>query len=263
MNEEKKRIVVKVGTSSLVNANGSIKVPTINRLARTLSDLNQAGYEMILVSSGAVGAGMSKLQIEQRPTDIAELQALSAVGQVALMDLYTRAFNANNQEIAQILLTRDVVDFPISHDNVLRTINQLMAHHVIPIINENDPVSVDEFHHKTTFGENDQLAAIVTKFIDADELIIMSDINGLYDANPATHPDAKLLKVVTKIDDKIMQFAGGHGSQFGSGGMATKLKAAQIILDSDKKMVIVNGENPAIINDVINDDFTGTTFSAN
>ncbi|WP_395319662.1 glutamate 5-kinase [Fructilactobacillus frigidiflavus] len=261
MNVQKPRIVVKIGTSSLVNDNGSLKVPTINRLARTLSDLNQAGYAMILVSSGAVGAGMSKLQIKQRPTDIAELQALSAVGQVALMELYTRAFNANNQEIAQILLTRDVVDFPISHHNVLRTINQLVAQQVIPIINENDPVSVDEFHHQTTFGENDQLAAIVTKFIDADELIIMSDINGLYDANPTTHPDAKLLRIISQIDDKIMKFAGGNGSQFGSGGMATKLKAAQIILDSQKKMVIVNGKNPEIIKDVLNGDFIGTTFS--
>lgn len=262
MTSKYKRIVVKIGTSSIINSDNSINMKTIHTLSFVLSQLNQSGHEVILVTSGAVGVGMNTIGLKTRPTDIGKLQALSAIGQSELMDLYSDSFKESDQTVAQLLLTRDVVDYPKSSENVLKTINTLLEDKVIPIINENDAVSVDEFNHQTSFGENDQLAAIVTKFVDADLLIILSDIDGLFDANPKDNPNAKLLSWVPEISDDLMQVAGGHGSQYGTGGMQTKLNAAKIILDNHRKMAILNGDDPAIINDFISGRPVGTYFGA-
>ncbi|MBW1605293.1 glutamate 5-kinase [Lactobacillus sp. Sy-1] len=255
------RIVIKIGTSSIINADSDVKLSVIESLTRVLSELNKA-HEVLLVTSGAVGVGMHTVGIKTRPSEIGELQALSAIGQSELMDIYSDHFKATGQTVAQLLLTRDVVDYPKSRRNVLQTINTLLKNNVIPIINENDAVSVDEFDHRTTFGENDQLAAIVTNFVAADLLVILSDINGLYNANPKKDPTAKLLEWVPKIDAKLMKVAGGHGSQFGTGGMATKLNAAKLILDHHREMAILNGEDPEVIKQLINGANVGTYFSA-
>ncbi|UQS86321.1 glutamate 5-kinase [Nicoliella spurrieriana] len=262
MKTKYKRIVIKIGTSSIIDADSNIRKDVIESLTAVLSGLNQAGLEVLLVTSGAVGVGMHTVGMHTRPSEIGELQALSAIGQSELMDIYADHFKAHDQTVAQLLLTRDVVDYPKSSQNVLKTINTLLKNNVIPIINENDAISVDEFDHRTTFGENDQLAAIVTNFVNADLLIILSDINGLYDANPKKHPDAKLLEWIPAITEQLRSVAGGHGSQFGTGGMETKLNAADLILQNHRAMAILNGQDPSIINQLISGANVGTYFSA-
>ncbi|MDF7627247.1 glutamate 5-kinase [Lactobacillaceae bacterium L1_55_11] len=205
---------------------------------------------------------MNRLGIRERPDEIAELQALSAIGQVHLMALYDRIFGAFHQQVAQVLLTRDVVDYPHSRQNVWQTLEALLTNGVLPIVNENDAVSVDEFDHQTTFGENDQLAAVVSHLVDADLLIIMSDIDGLYDANPKHHPDAHLIPWVAQVDDHLLGSAEGPGSQFGSGGMATKLRAADLVLKHGGQMALVNGNDPQNVVRALNNQPVGTRFSA-
>ena len=255
-----KRIVIKIGTSSLIYPNGNINLAGIDELAFTLTDLRNRGKEIILVSSGAIGVGMNKLQFKQRPTSIPEQQAVAAVGQAELIAIYGQRFMTYSQQTAQVLLTRDVIEFPESRKNVTNTIEQLLSMGIIPIINENDTVAVDELDHSTKFGDNDQLSAIVTQLSEADLLIMLSDIDGFYSDNPTTNADAQLYNHITQLTDEHYAHAGEKGSQFGTGGMTSKLKAAQRILDNHSGMVLANGKQPKIIFDIINGHNIGTLF---
>lgn len=255
------RIVVKVGTSSLIHPNGTVNLRTFDQLAYVLSELNNQGKELILVSSGAIGVGLNKLNLKERPTEIGAQQALAAIGQSELMTLFTQRFNHYLNNIAQVLLTHDVFDYPKSNNYVMNTFNCLLKDNIIPIVNENDTVAADELDHRTTFGDNDQLSAIVASHVDADLLIVLSDVDGFYDANPKKNPDANLISQINSIDDETFTVAGGTGSRFGTGGMKTKLAAAKRMIDENRQMVLANGEDPRIIFDILAGEPIGTLFS--
>lgn len=255
-----KRIVVKVGTSSLILPNGRINLKTIDQLAFTLSDLATQEYEIILVSSGAIGAGMVHLNLKYRPESIAEQQALAAIGQLELMNLYNQRFKVYYQKSAQVLLTRDVIDFPESRRNVYNTFHELLKMGIIPIVNENDSVAVDELNHQTVFGDNDQLSAIVANLVQADLLVILSDIDGFYSDNPRTNKDAKIFHHIPEITADLFECSGGKGSELGTGGMITKLKAAELILKNNGKVILANGKKPSILFDILDGKEIGTLF---
>lgn len=258
--QRKRRVVVKVGTSSLVNANGRVNLQTIERLAFALSALNNDGNNVMLVSSGAIGVGLAKLGMKERPQEIAKQQALAATGQLQLMTDYMERFSDYGTQVAQLLLTHDVFDYPVNEKNVMNTINELFANNVIPIVNENDTVSDTEMDHVTTFGDNDQLSALVATHIDADLLIVLSDIDGLFDKNPHKHPDAKLIPEVEELTPEIVKSATGSDSKFGTGGMVTKLKAADMMIKAGKQMILCNGADPRIILKIFNGEQIGTVF---
>lgn len=256
-----KRVVIKVGTSSLMYANGKINLRTIERLVRVIADLSNQGREVVLVSSGAIGVGIHKLQLDKAPIEMAGKQAVAAVGQSELMHIYSKLFGEYGHVVGQVLLTRDVIDFPDSRKNVMNTFAKMLEHHIIPIVNENDTVSVNEIEHVTRFGDNDQLSAIVSELIEADLLIILSDIDGLYDSDPHQNKTAKLIAEVQAITPAIEKLAGGEGSRFGTGGMVTKIEAAQRVLHNQSKMVITNGADPYIIHAILAGKQIGTLFS--
>ncbi|MGO2982021.1 MAG: glutamate 5-kinase [Pseudolactococcus laudensis] len=264
MNREKlktaKRIVVKIGTSSLILSNGQINLKNMDDLAFTLSSLRHEGYDIILVTSGAIGVGLNVLGLDKRPSEIAQQQALASIGQVELMSLYNHIFARYQQKVSQLLLTNDVIEYPESRQNASMSLQAILSLGIIPIINENDAVSVDEMDHKTKFGDNDRLGAIVTNLADADLLIMLSDIDGLYDKNPNIFDDAKLIDTVSEITDELMKVAGGAGSRFGTGGMTSKLEAAKLIFDNDKQMVLTNGARIREIRDIIAGKKKGTYF---
>ena len=264
MNREKlktaKRIVIKIGTSSLILANGQINLKNMDDLAFTLSSLRNEGYDIILVTSGAIGVGLNVLGMDKRPSEIAQQQALASIGQVELMSLYNHIFARYQQKVSQLLLTNDVIEYPESRQNSSMSLEAILSMGIIPIINENDAVSVDEMDHKTKFGDNDRLGAIVTNLADADLLIMLSDIDGLYDKNPNIFDDAKLIDTVSEITDELMKVAGGAGSRFGTGGMTSKLEAAKLIFDNDKQMVLTNGARIREIRDIISGKKKGTYF---
>jgi glutamate 5-kinase len=256
-----KRIVIKVGTSSLIYPNGKINLGAIDQLAFTLSDLQNQDKELILVSSGAIGVGLHKLHLTERPTKIPEQQAVAAVGQAELMNIYSQRFLTYSQQIAQILLTRDVIDYPESRKNVANTMEQLLQMGIIPVVNENDTVAVEELDHLTTFGDNDQLSAIVCQLVQADALIMLSDIDGFYSANPTIDETATMFSTIREINEDLLQLAGGKGSRFGTGGMYSKLQAAKRILSNQQAMVLANGKQPKIIFDILAGKDIGTLFS--
>ncbi|MBO0432611.1 glutamate 5-kinase [Enterococcus sp. DIV0660C] len=258
-----KRIIIKVGTSTLIYPNGKVNLAAIDQLAFVLTDLRNRGKEIILVSSGAVGVGMTKMNLNKRPQTIPEQQAIAAIGQGELINIYNQRFATYGQQTAQVLVTRDVIDFPESRKNVTNTLEQLFSLGVIPIVNENDTVAVDELDHSTKFGDNDQLSAIVTQLVTADLLIVLSDIDGFYSDNPTTNAQAELYSLVTEINDDLMAKAGGAGSTFGTGGMLSKLQAAKRIFDANRSMVLANGKNPAIIFDILAGKEIGTFFKQN
>ena len=255
-----KRLVVKIGTSSLIHPNGKVNLQTIDRLAYALTALNNQGYELVLVTSGAIGVGMAELGMAKRPAVIAEQQALAAIGQSELMTLYTQRFSDYGAKIGQLLLTHDVFDYPMNRQHVLDTIDALLAQQVIPVINENDSVAVDELDHRTTFGDNDQLSALVAKQIGADLLVVLSDIDGLYDRDPNRHPDAALMPTITQLSAKVLAAAGGSSTRFGTGGMVTKLKAAKTMMRAGKQMVLASGRDPRIVLQILAGDSVGTWF---
>ncbi|MEN2327536.1 glutamate 5-kinase [Lacticaseibacillus paracasei] len=255
-----KRLVVKIGTSSLIHPNGKVNLQTIDRLAYALTALNNQGYELVLVTSGAIGVGMAELGMSKRPAVIAEQQALAAIGQSELMTLYTQRFSDYGAKIGQLLLTHDVFDYPMNRQHVLDTIDALLAQQVIPVINENDSVAVDELDHRTTFGDNDQLSALVAKQIGADLLVVLSDIDGLYDRDPNRHPDAALMPTITQLSAKVLAAAGGSSTRFGTGGMVTKLKAAKTMMRAGKQMVLASGRDPRIVLQILAGDPVGTWF---
>lgn len=255
-----KRLVIKIGTSSLVLPSGKINLEKIDQLSFVISSLHNQGLSVVLVSSGAMGFGLNVLDLHKRPQELSKQQAISSVGQVAMMSLYAQIFSHYQTQVSQILLTRDVVEFPESLANVTNAFDSLFDLGLIPIVNENDAVSVDEMDHATKFGDNDRLSAIVANIVKADLLIMLSDIDGLFDKNPTIYDDANLISRVEQITDKIIQSAGGAGSKFGTGGMLSKIQAAQMVFDQDRAMILMNGQNPRDIFKVLNGDNIGTYF---
>ncbi|MGT2844607.1 glutamate 5-kinase [Streptococcus hongkongensis] len=255
-----KRIVIKIGTSSLVQANGKINLEKIDQLAFVIATLVNKGKEIILVSSGAMGFGLDILKMDKRPSDLAQQQAVSSVGQVAMMSLYSQIFSHYQTNVSQILLTQDVVIFPESLLNVTNAFESLIAMGIVPIVNENDAVSVDEMDHATKFGDNDRLSAIVSNITKADLLIMLSDIDGLFDKNPTIFDDAILRHQVNAITEEIISQAGGAGSKFGTGGMLSKVQSAQIVFENNGQMILMNGANPRDILNVLEGQMIGTWF---
>lgn len=252
------RIVVKIGTSTLAHATGHLNIRRVEQLCKVMSDIKNAGHELILVSSGAIGMGVGKLGLRQRPTDIPTKQAAAAVGQCELMYIYDKLFGDYHHTVAQLLITGADTTDETRHRNFTNTLNRLLALGALPILNENDTVATEEI----VIGDNDTLAAIVAKSVQAQLLILLSDIDGLYTADPHTHPEAQLLHRVTALDDGILRLAGVSGSSQGTGGMVTKLRAAQICLDSGCDMVIANGSRPENLYDIIAGQDVGTRFFA-
>lgn len=256
-----KRLVVKVGTSTLVYPNGGLNLGAIDQLAFALSTVCGQGREVILVSSGAIGVGLNAMRLKERPKEICEQQALASIGQSKLITMFNQRFAHYNQMIGQLLLTHDVFDFPASNQHVMDTFDTLLSKHIIPIVNENDSIAVDEMDHRTKFGDNDQLSAIVATHVDADLLIMLSDIEGFYNANPLKHDDAQLIPTIHHIDDETYAVAGGKGSRYGTGGMVTKLTAAEIMLSDHRQMILASGADPAIILDILAGTPIGTWFT--
>ncbi|MBO5836346.1 MAG: glutamate 5-kinase [Oscillospiraceae bacterium] len=254
------RIVVKVGTSTLAHAGGRLNIRRVELLCKVLSDLKNAGCEVVLVSSGAIGMGVGKLGLKGRPEDMPGKQAAAAVGQCELMYTYDKLFAEYNHTVAQILLTADDIQDSGRSCHVHDALEQLLSWGVLPIVNENDAVAIDEIGIHTTIGENDSLSAIVAKLVGADLLVLLSDIDGLYTEDPHKNPDATLIPVVEEITPEIISLAGGAGSSLGSGGMATKLKAAQIATSAGIDMVITNGEDPERLYALLDGKSIGTKF---
>lgn len=258
-----KRIVIKIGTSTLTYDNGNLNLGRIEKIAMYISDLMNSGKEVILVTSGAIGVGVSTMNLKERPKTIREKQAAASVGQVALMNIYSKLFGEYGYSVGQILLTRDVIENEISKNNVVNTFETLLENNIIPIVNENDSVAIDEIENVSRFGDNDNLAAIVSSIVDANLLIILSDIDGFYDSNPRTNLDAKLIKEVRYITEDVENYAEGAGSNLGTGGMETKIQAAKTVTHKGTDMVLASGENPGILIDILNGEEIGTLFIGN
>ena len=250
------RIVIKIGTTTLAHATGHLNIHRVEQLCKVISDTKNAGHEVILVSSGAIGMGVGKLGLLQRPTDIPTKQAAAAVGQCELMYTYDKMFSEYNHTVAQLLITGEDIANDNRHANFGNTINRLLELGVLPIINENDTVATDEI----VIGDNDTLAAIVAKSVGADMLILLSDIDGLYTADPHTNPNAKLISVVEQLNDEIYALAGASASAQGTGGMVTKLRGAAICTEAGCDMVIANGNNPENLYDILDGKAVGTRF---
>lgn len=254
------RIVIKVGTSTLAHAGGRLNIRRVELLCKVLSDMKNAGCEIVLVSSGAIGMGVGKLGLVGRPEDMPGKQAAAAVGQCELMYTYDNLFAQYNHTVAQILLTADDIQDNRRRSYVHDTLDRLLSWGVLPVVNENDAVAIDEIGIHTTIGENDSLSAIVAKLVSADLLVLLSDINGLYTADPRIDPNATLIPQVDAITPEILSLAGGTGSALGSGGMATKLKAAQLATAAGIDMIIANGEDPEALYALLEGRNIGTRF---
>ena len=251
------RIVIKIGTSTLAHPTGHLNIRRVEQLCKIMSDIKNAGHELIVVSSGAIGMGVGKLGLRERPKDIPSKQAAAAVGQCELMYTYDKLFSEYHHTVAQLLITGDDTTNDTRRFNFTNTLNRLLELGALPVINENDTVATDEI----VIGDNDTLAAIVARSVHADMLILLSDIDGLYTADPHTHPEAALLHHVARVDDHIREIAGISSSTQGTGGMVTKLHAADICLGCGCKMVIANGNNPGNLYDILEGKTVGTTFS--
>ena len=250
------RIVVKVGTSTLAHSTGRMNIRHVEDLVKVLSDLKNAGHEMILVSSGAIGMGVGKLNLPGKPSDMPTKQAAAAVGQCELMYTYDRLFLQYNHTVAQILLTGEDVDHSERRENFENTMERLLELGALPIINENDTVATAEIK----VGDNDTLGAIVARCVKADLLVLLSDIEGLYTADPRKDPSAKLIPVVEEVTPEIEALAGGVGSGLATGGMATKLRAAKMVAEVGCDMIITNGEHPEVLYDIAEGKAVGTRF---
>lgn len=250
------RIVVKVGTSTLAHQTGCLNIRHVEELCKVLSDLKNAGEEIILVSSGAIGMGVGKLSLGHRPTDMETKQAAAAVGQCELMYTYDKLFSEYNHTVAQLLITAPDMENSERHTNFNNTINRLLSLNVLPIINENDTVATEEI----SVGDNDTLSAIVACSCKADMLILLSDIDGLYTSDPHTDKNAVLIQEVKEITPEIIALAGGKGSELGTGGMETKIRAAQLCSQNGTDMIIANGSNPSLLYDILEGKNIGTKF---
>jgi glutamate 5-kinase len=250
-------IVVKVGTRVLTHDNGTLDEERITQLAEALNAIDKAGRRVVLVSSGAVGAGMSQLGLKTRPTGLARLQAVAAVGQTNLIEMYDRTFRLHGRRAAQVLLTAEDLEDRTRYLNVRNTLLTLLEFNAIPIINENDTVSVEEL--MTTFGDNDRLAALVTNLLRAPLLIILSDVAGLYDGNP-DDPQSSLIQTVSVVDEAILAMARDRESGLSKGGMSSKLQAARIVTSAGEALIIASGRRPAVLQDILAGKSVGTLF---
>lgn len=250
------RIVVKIGTSTLAYATGQLNIRRVEELCKTMSDIRNAGHELILVSSGAIGMGVGKLGLRTRPRDIPTKQAAAAVGQCELMYVYDKLFSEYHHTVAQLLITADNLSNETRHANFTNTLNRLLELGAVPVINENDTVATDEI----VIGDNDTLAAMVAESVEANLLVLLSDIDGLYTADPHADPRARLLPVVHRVDDGIRALAGVSSTDQGTGGMVTKLRAAEICLNCGCEMVIANGREPTLLYDIVEGKPVGTRF---
>lgn len=250
------RIVVKVGTSTLAHPTGHLNIRHVEHLCKVLSDLKNAGHQLILVSSGAIGMGVGKLQLSQRPKDMPSKQAAAAVGQCELMYTYDKLFGEYNHTVAQILLTSDDILDPQRKCNFQNTLYRLLELDALPIINENDTIATKEI----AVGDNDTLGAIVAGCANADLLVLLSDINGLYTADPKSDPNATLIERVEELTPEIYALAGEKGSDLATGGMVTKLHAAEIAIAAGVEMVIYNGCYPECLYDIVEGKPVGTRF---
>ncbi|MDE5936180.1 MAG: glutamate 5-kinase [Ruminococcus sp.] len=257
---DKKRIVIKLGTSTLAHSTGKLNIRRMTNLVRVISDLHNSGKEIIMVSSGAVGLGTGKLGLSRKPVDTKLKQAVAAVGQCELMHVYDDMFEKYSVTVAQILLTKTIINNPSHCENFKNTIETLVSMGVIPIVNENDSISIDEL--ELEIGENDSLSALVAGLSGADLLLILSDIDCLYSNDPRKNPDAEPISVVEEITPEIEKSAGGAGSGLGTGGMSTKIHAAKIAANAGIDMVIMNGKNPELLYDLFEDKEIGTIFIA-
>ncbi|MBM6968284.1 glutamate 5-kinase [Pseudoramibacter alactolyticus] len=255
-------IVVKVGTTSLTHDNGTIDLRKMDALARVLTDLENEGRKIVLVSSGAIGCGMHRLKMSQRPITLEEKQMTASVGQGLLMELYHRSFDSYYQNIGQILLTKDVFSNPIKRINARNTFSELMKRRIIPIVNENDPISTDEIEEER-FGDNDRLSAMTAALIEADGLIILSDVDGLYTGDPGKEAQAQRIDIVEKVTEKIMKLGGVSGSGLGTGGMVTKLKAARYAANHGLETIITSGSDVNVLYRIMDGEPIGTLFRKN
>ncbi len=252
-----KRLVVKVGTSTLTYDTGKTNIRRMHKLVSVLSDIVNSGIEVALVTSGAIGVGVGKLGLKERPSDISGRQAAATVGQCELMFMYDKLFGEYGHTVGQLLITKSDVDSEERRKNLVNTFDKLFDYGAVPIVNENDSVAVDEI----VYGDNDSLSAIVAKLVNADALIILTDIDGLYDDNPNENEDAKLISQVDEITDELIAVAGGHGSRFSTGGMVTKLHAAQIAMDAGIDTIVMNGASPESIYKALDGKQIGTFFT--
>lgn len=250
------RVVVKVGTSTLAHKSGCIDIRHIEQLCKVISDLKNAGHEMVLVSSGAIGMGVGKLALNERPSDMQTKQAVAAVGQCELMYAYDKLFSEYNHTVAQVLVTGQDMEDEQRHNNITNTVNRLLQLKVLPVINENDTVATEEI----SIGDNDTLGALVAVSVKADLLVMLSDIDGMYTADPYADKDAKLIKIVDVINSDILAASGDKHSGLGTGGMNTKLRAAGICMKNGTDTVIANGSNPAVLYDILEGKQIGTRF---
>ncbi len=251
------RIVIKIGTSTLAHSTGHLNIRRVEELCKVISDIKNAGNQVIVVSSGAIGMGVGKLGLLERPKDIPTKQAAAAVGQCELMYIYDKLFSEYNHTVAQLLITGEDVENDLRHTNFSNTLARLMELDAIPIINENDTVATKEI----VIGDNDTLAAIVAQSVKADKLILLSDIDGLYTADPHMDPNAKLIPEINKVDDAVFALAGVSKSNLGTGGMVTKLEAAKICLSCHCDMIITNGNDPDNLYAIMDGKSVGTTFT--
>lgn len=256
------RIVVKLGTSTLTHSTGRLNIRRVETLCKTLSDLKNAGHEIVLVTSGAIGMGVGKLQLPGRPADMPTKQAAAAVGQCELMYVYDKLFSEYHHTVAQVLLTGADVRDERRRENMRNTLLRLLELQAIPVVNENDAVVTDEIGVHNTIGENDTLSAIVAELTEAELLILLSDIDGLYTADPHRDPDARLIERVEEITPALEALAGGSGSALGTGGMATKLSAAKLATAAGADMIIANGRNPELLYQIAAGEPVGTRFIA-
>lgn len=258
MGNEIKKLVIKVGSSSITYKNGKPNLQRIEDLACVISELKNRGISVILVSSGAIAIGLGRMNLPEKPKDTPTKQALAAIGQCDLMGLYDRFFSEFGYVASQILINRDVIDKQERRENVVNTINKLLEMNTIPIVNENDTISYEEI----LFGDNDKLSAIAAHLFEADTLIILTDIDGLYDKNPNTDKTAEKIDIVESITEEMLEAAGGSGSKVGTGGMKTKLEAAKYATDRGINVVVMSGENPKDIYKIFENQQLGTFFKA-
>lgn len=255
--KDAKRIVIKVGTSTLTYETGKINIRRMVKLCSVLADLHNSGREIVLVTSGAIGVGVGKLGLKERPKDIPGRQAAATVGQCELMFMYDKFFGENGVKTGQLLITKSDIENEVRRQNLENTFEKLFEYGAVPIVNENDSVATEEI----VYGDNDSLSAIVARLIHADALVILSDIDGLFDDNPNENPDARLIPVVNEINEEILSLCGGAGSDRGTGGMITKIHAAEIAKKSDIPTVIMNGTAPQDIYKIIDGHSVGTLFT--
>ena len=261
-----KKLVVKLGTSTLTHPNGKLNFGRIDLIARILSDLNNKGIKIVLVTSGAIATGAIRLGLKEKPTDLPGKQAAAAIGQAALMRIYEKFFQTYDQVVGQALITKSILDEPLTKKNAENTFNQLLEWGVIPVVNENDTIATDEieagYKGRLEFGDNDTLSATVAALIHADLLVLMSDIDGLFTSDPRKDPKAKIIRTVENINEDIEMTAEGAGSDFGTGGMVTKIRAAKICKNAGINTLIMNSDSPELLYAVLDGLEIGTLFPA-